>query len=43
VQHRVIRELMLLEFELDYSAAEATLNFCSAKGEGTFDQSTVAR
>ena len=43
VQHRLIWELMLLEFELGHNAMETTKNICSPKSEGTVNPSTITR
>ena len=43
VQHILIQELMLYEFELGYNAVEATRHICCANDEGTVDHSQVTR
>ena len=42
VQHSLIQELMVYEFEMDHNTAEATKNICCAKGEGAIDHDSVS-
>ena len=42
VQHSLIQELMLYEFEMDHNAAEVTKNICCAKSEGAIDHDSVS-
>ena len=41
MQHSLIQELMLYEFEMGHNTAEATTNTCCAKDVGAVDHSTV--
>ena len=43
VQHSLIRQLMLYEFELSPNAAKTTKTICCAKDEGTVNDSIVTR
>ena len=37
MQHSLIRELVLYEFEMGHNAAETSKNICGMKGEGVAD------
>ena len=44
MQHNLIREIMLYDFELSHNSTEATENiFCTKGAGGAFDHGTVIR